>query len=87
MQAALFATFCALYCEESMWFCLLPLVMYARVHFGCHYFSDTVVGAGMGIVTTVLCRSVIQRVLVMYAGMAEHEHGHAIPNEYIYQGV
>jgi len=45
MQVALFATFCYLNFGETLWFFIVPIVMYGRVHFMCHYVADTVVGA------------------------------------------
>ena len=47
-QAALFAIFCYFYLDNPYWLFIVPIVMYGRVHFCCHYFADTVVGAIIG---------------------------------------
>ena len=49
MQVALFATFCYLNFGEPLWFLIVPIVMYGRVHFMCHYVADTVVGASIAL--------------------------------------
>jgi len=60
MQVALFATFCFLNFNESFWFLIVPITMYGRVHFLCHFIADTIVGAAIGIFVAFTCNQYLE---------------------------
>jgi membrane-associated phospholipid phosphatase len=47
-QAANFAIILYVYYNTWLGFMLVPLVMYARIFYFCHYILDTIVGSSMG---------------------------------------
>jgi membrane-associated phospholipid phosphatase len=50
MQAANFAIICLFYLFENyIGFIIIPLVMFARIFYFCHYLFDTIVGAMVGL--------------------------------------
>jgi len=60
MQVALFASFCFLNFGEWYWFLIVPITMYGRVHFLCHFISDTIVGAAIGIFVAFTCNEYLE---------------------------
>lgn len=54
LQASNFAVILCLYFNSNLGFFLIPFVMFARVYFYCHFISDTVVGAILGIFSSSL---------------------------------
>ena len=59
-HAALFGTllFSDLNCYYG--FIFVPLVMYARIYFNCHFFFDTVVGVLMGVCHTIVLNNILK---------------------------
>lgn len=49
-QAGLWATVMAIFFNNYYFYFIVPFVMFARCYYQCHYLSDTVVGALLGIV-------------------------------------
>lgn len=66
MQVALFAAFCYLNFNEAFWFWIIPVVMYGRVHFMCHYLADTVVGASVGLIVAFVFNKGILSLLKIF---------------------
>jgi len=54
LQAANFSVILCLYFKSNLGFFLVPFVMFARVYFYCHFISDTIVGAILGIFSSSL---------------------------------
>lgn len=48
MQAAVVGVTLACYTGIASFLWVIPLTMWGRVHFGCHYIGDTIVGAFTG---------------------------------------
>jgi len=54
LQAANFSIILFFYYNSAIGFFVIPLVMFARVYFYCHFISDTIVGASQGIFWSTL---------------------------------
>ena len=66
MQAGLFAIFCYLYLDNPYLFCIVPIVMYGRVHFCCHYIGDTLVGAIIGICIPLFFDEITEKIFIFF---------------------
>eukprot|EP01138_Halocafeteria_seosinensis_P014155 gb/GECG01014453.1/.p1 GENE.gb/GECG01014453.1/~~gb/GECG01014453.1/.p1 ORF type:complete len:359 (+),score=24.10 gb/GECG01014453.1/:1-1077(+) len=77
-QAAVVAFVMACYTGESKYLCIIPLTMWARVHFGCHWIGDTIVGASVG-GCVALCTSLVLSSLNWCSELKELFELHVIP--------
>lgn len=54
LQAANFAVILLMYYNTWLGFLLIPLVMFARIFYFCHYILDTIAGSTMGLIISYI---------------------------------
>ncbi len=63
LQAALWATVLFIYFNNPYFYVIVPFVMFARCYFHCHFLSDTVVGATLGIAISFLSSYLLDKII------------------------